>query len=262
MNGPPVERTEPDLFGWPEELRVLHRFGLTDGHRILDLGCGRGSVAAELVRQLPTSHLVGVDSNLSAVPVAADALRQAGDRARVVRGSVLRLPLLSDRFDFAVARLVFQYLSSPVDAAREALRVLRPGGRLAVSDVDRDLSFAVHPELPELHALMARYDAWHRGRGGDRGVGARLRDILQESGAESVETETIRFESHPETAEAFLDGLAGPRRLQELRAAGYVAKAELEDFLAARARWLVSPERAVTRYLRMACGVKSVTAFR
>jgi len=244
------------LLGWPEELRVLRRFGLSDGQRLLDLGSGLGAVAAELLGQLPEATLVGVDSHPGSFPPALDAVSPAAARADFIQGNVARLPLRAEAFDFVMARLVFQYLPHPVDAAREALRVLRPGGLLAISDVDRSLSFAVNPDLPELESLMGRYDRWHRDRGGDRGVGARLKDILREAGAEHPETETIRFESRPESAELFLDSLMGPRRMQELREAGYVTPAEIDEFLAARARWLQSPGRAVTRYLRMACGAK------
>ena len=188
--------------------------------------------------------------------LARTAVHPFEARADFIRGTVTRLPLRSDVFDFAVARLVFQYVPNPGDAAREALRVLHPEGRLAVSDVDRALSFALRPDLPELAVLMSRYDAWHHDRGGDRGVGGRLREILAEAGADRIETETVRFESRPESAELFLDSFMGLRRIAELRRDGYITQAEVDGFLAARGRWLLVPDRAVTRYLRMACGVK------
>ena len=256
MSSPHEDQKLRVLLGWPEEARVLRRFGLRDGHRILNLGSGPGLVAAELLHGWPSSRVVDLDSRLESLVLARAAVDPFDARADFLRGTLMRLPLRADGFDFAVARLVFQYLPHPVDGAREALRVLRPEGRLAISDVDRELSFALHPELPELIALMSRYDAWHRDRGGDRGVGGRLREILTEAGAERIETETVRFESQPESAELFLDALMGPRRMEELLRDGYVTQAEIDEFLAARARWLLSPERAVTRYLRMACGVK------
>ena len=258
MSVPSDEASARALLSWPEEFRVLCRFGLHDGMRVLDLGSGPGLIAAELLDRCPRTVLVGVDR----APSAREPTDRVAVRFRAVQAAADRLPFRSGSFDFVLARLVLQYVRDPVAAAREALAVLRPAGLLAVVDVDRELSYALDPPLPELDRLMARYDAWHRGRGGDRGVGGRLRAILVGAGAVDVQTETIRFESRSETAERYLDVLVGPRRVRELREAGYVTQADIEDFLTARGQWLVSPGRAVTRYLRMACGAAPANGLR
>lgn len=262
MSEPSPEVTASVLLSWPEEIRVLRRFGLRDGIRVLDLGSGPAVAAAELLARSPGTSVVGLEPETASFPRAREATAPHADRWALVRGTADRVPFRAGSFDFVLARLVFQHLRDPVAAAGEALGVLRPGGRLAVTDVDRELSYALDPPLPELDRLMARYDAWHRAGGGDRSVGGRLRAILVSAGAVEVQTETIRFESRPETAERFLDVLAGPGRMRALREAGYVTQAEVDDFLAARARWLLSPGRAATRYLRMACGTAPAGALR
>ena len=262
MSEPAREASARVLLSWPEEIRVLRRFGLRDGMRVLDLGSGSCVAAAELLRGFPGMALVGLEPDPAASVRARDATAPVADRFLAVRASADRVPFRAGSFDFVLARLVFQYVPDPVEAARQALSVLRPGGRLTVTDVDGDLSYALDPPLPGLDRVMARYDAWHRGRGGDRSVGGRLRAILTEAGAVDVQTETIRFESRAETAELYLDVLVGPGRMRALREAGYVTQAEIDDFLAARAQWLLSPGRAVTRYLRMACGAVPASGLR
>lgn len=244
------------LLGWPEELLILRRFGLRDGLRLLDLGSGPGPVAAELLQSFPGMRMVGLDRDPAAPRQGRLATQSTAGRAAFVRGTAERLPVRSHAFDFVMARLLFQYVQAPVAAAKEAMRVLRPGGRVVLTDVDRSLAYALHPSLPELDALMDRYDAWHLQRGGDRGIGERLKDILRDAGAAHVEVETVRFESRAETAELFVDSLMGPARLRDLRQVGRISQDELEGFEAARARWLLTPGRAVTRYWRMAGGVK------
>ncbi len=253
----PVDKPEVPLpFSWPEEMRVLRRFGLEDGVRVLDLGTGPGVVARELLRQWTNIAVIGVDRNLDALVRARSAMGLLAERFSGLAATVEHLPFRSQTFDFATARLLLQYLPAPIPTVREILRTLRPEGRVVVTDVDRTLAYAVTPPLPELDSLMERYDEWHRSRGGDRGVGARLKDILREAGAEHVALETVRFESRPETAAVFLDTLMGPLRLTNLHEAGRVSSEEVAGFLAARDRWLTAPDRGVGRYLRMACGAK------
>ena len=116
--------------------------GDVQGARILDLGCGKGRFARRL-RDLG-SEVVGLDPS-------AGMLAHAGGLSRVM-GSATRLPFPPRRFDAIVAVEVFEHLHAPgLDAALgECLRVLRPGGLLAIVDKNVYALDPLRPWLPRL----------------------------------------------------------------------------------------------------------------
>jgi SAM-dependent methyltransferase len=97
--------------------------------RVIDAGCGTGGLLAVLRRRRPDLDLVGVEWSPDA---AARAARKSG--AAVVSGSINALPVADARFDAAIAADVLCHAAvDPLRALHELLRVLRPGGVLAVN---------------------------------------------------------------------------------------------------------------------------------
>jgi ubiquinone/menaquinone biosynthesis C-methylase UbiE len=115
---------------------VKQALGASSGERILDVGCGPGFYLAELLDVVgPNGSLVGVDGNDGMLAVAAG--RTAG-HANVAfeRADVCALPCADAAFDAALCVQVLEYVADPTAALREMHRVLRPGGRLVVADID------------------------------------------------------------------------------------------------------------------------------
>lgn len=111
---------------------VLGLLGDVAGRRILDVGCGSGLYAAELIQR--GADVVGFDASVRLIELA----RQRAGSAADLRVHDLRDPLewLPDgSIDEAIMALVLHHLDDPVLALREVHRVLRPGGRLVVSTV-------------------------------------------------------------------------------------------------------------------------------
>jgi len=128
---------------------VARALGLSSGQRLVDLGCGRGGPGLWLARETGVS-LVGVDFSPVAIAQAAQRAAAFGlaGRARFAVGELTRTGLPEASADAAVSVDAFHFAADPAAAAREALRILRPGRRLVLTNWQ--------PKVPDDTRLPAR----------------------------------------------------------------------------------------------------------
>jgi SAM-dependent methyltransferase len=114
--------------------------GLRPGHRVLDVGCGRGACtfpAAEAVG--PTGQVIGVDLAPAMARATAEKAATLGlPHVQIVEADVTQLDLPAASFDVVVAGFVVFLLPDPATALRSYARLLRAGGRLAMSSYGLD----------------------------------------------------------------------------------------------------------------------------
>ena len=182
-----------------DRLRVLHNasaaataalldaVGVAPGMTCLDAGCGGGDVTLELAARVgPTGHVVGLDLDEEKLAVARAEAERAGIRhVEYVRGD-LAAATLEPVYDVVHARFLLTHLSDPVEGAHRLAATVRPGGVLALMDIDFT-SIAVHPPHPAHARFVELYVATSRARGGDPYVGLRLGELLQAAGLEDVQ---------------------------------------------------------------------------
>jgi ubiquinone/menaquinone biosynthesis C-methylase UbiE len=239
-----VRRLEAQVAAsWTQELRALRAIGLRDGMRVLDIGCGPGYVSAALARAFPASRVTGVDHDAGLLAMATAAVAKT-PHVTFLQASAARMPVPEAHVDFAIARYVFQHLPEPVAVARELRRVLKPGGRLAIIDVDAALWGVAEPSFPEVAPIYAKTGRAQAERGGDRLIGRRLHRILREAGFEDVQLDAFVYHSDDVGLQAF-EAQITPDRLAPLHARGLVSDAEMATARRAHEAFLGSPRAFV-----------------
>ena len=112
-------------FAYRSELAALKAFMPTEGHG-LEIGVGTGRFAAPL----------GIKVGVEPARAMAEIARSRG--IRVTRAYAEALPFADDSFDFVMLVTVLCFLSDPIQALRETMRVLKPQSRLIIGMIDPD----------------------------------------------------------------------------------------------------------------------------
>jgi len=257
-----ARRDSPDYLlqqvtrSWDKEVRNLDWFGLRDGMAIVDLGCGPCYFAERLADRLPSARITAVD----ALPTMLERVRERlGDRFTLRRARAEETGLPSDSFDFAIARLLLQHLTNPALALREAHRILKPGGKLVIIDVDDELFGLVEPPVPGLDQLLTKGGEAQASRGGNRHIGRWLVQLLQDAGFTELQFEIIAIHSTQAGLAATFPQL-DPAALDYLVQVGTLSPAEHAALSAARQEFMAAENPLAITLLLMACGGKPTGA--
>src|ERR1700691_5211927 len=142
--------------------------------RVLDVGCGPGTITADLAARVPSGQVVGIDAASDVLDLARqEASRRGQANVRFETGNVYQLGFEDGTFDVVHAHQVLQHLSDPVAALAEMRRVCRPGGLVAARDGDYG-GFLWFPEDPELAEWRTLYQRVARAIGGEPDAGRRM----------------------------------------------------------------------------------------
>ena len=130
---------------------------LRAGMRLLDVGCGPGTVTAGLARAVAPGGVVGIDLSADVLGLArSHAVTERLKNVKFQIGDVYQLEFGDGAFDVVYANQLLQHLTDPVRAIREMRRVLKPGGLLAVRDADY-ATMCPSPKFPEFDQWNALY---------------------------------------------------------------------------------------------------------
>jgi len=230
-----------------EEAAAFLLPSLRPGMTVLDVGCGPGSITRGLAERVAPGQVVGIDLSADTLASASqDAAARGVTNLKYDEASVYQLPYPDASFDVAYAHQVFQHLREPAKALREVLRVLKPGGLVAVRDVDWGTA-AYWPADPWLDRFVeTHFKAWYR-NGGEPRMGRHLRALFNAASVDNLEisaavwcyaTPEETIEWGDSYAERLLTSPMGSRPVEY----GFATRADIEAMATAFRAWARHPD--------------------
>ncbi|GAB2569381.1 type 11 methyltransferase [Paractinoplanes abujensis] len=153
--------------------RLFDGLGLRGDEEVLDLGCGRGALLISAALRVPKGRAVGVDlwrtgdqsGNGPEATLRNAAAAGVSEVVSVETADITALPFPDESFDLVVSNIVVHNLMAPGDrdrAVAEAVRVLRPGGRLLLADLGHTRQYESRLRGLGLPAVSRRSLGWRQ----------------------------------------------------------------------------------------------------
>jgi ubiquinone/menaquinone biosynthesis C-methylase UbiE len=215
---------------------------LRAGQRLLDLGCGPGTITADLAALVAPGVVAAVDSAPGILDEARAAAAARGvDNLVFQQADALALPYPDDHFDVVHAHQVLQHLPDPVGALREMRRVCRPGGVVAARDADYR-GFSWTPPDPVLDRWLELYLTVARANGGEPAGGCHLEPWARAAGfVDITATASVWVYASAEERQWWGQSWAGrvtrSAFAEGARSRGLTTDVDLETMAAAWIRW-------------------------
>jgi demethylmenaquinone methyltransferase/2-methoxy-6-polyprenyl-1,4-benzoquinol methylase len=187
--------------------QAIRSLGFTGRETLLDVCTGTGDVAIAAARATRgAGRVVGVDFAGAMLSRARQKIddRELSRRVRMVRGDAMNLPIGSAFVDGVTIAFGIRNVAQPEMACRELLRVLRPGGRLAILEFGLPVVPAVRPlylwyfkhVLPRIGRAVSRHDAAYSYLPASVGAfpwGEAFAEILRAQGFNNVKARPLTF---------------------------------------------------------------------
>jgi SAM-dependent methyltransferase len=219
--------------------QFLRRAGITEGMRVLDLGCGVGDVSLILAKLVgPHGYVTGIDIDGPALEIARVRAQQENHDHLTFEQNDAGSHRPEHLYDAVAGRLILIHTADPLNVLRNAVAMLHKGGIIAFQDIDLSVIPSGYPELPLTLRCQGLIAELFRRVTPHANIGARLFYLMQEAGLPPPECRgECVIDGGPESP--FFEWLAETIRssLPRLEAFDLAKAADLDvDTLAARLR--------------------------
>ncbi len=156
------------------------------GEVILEAGCGIGAQTTIIAGMNPKSRFVSIDISEDSLNRARKATEERRlENVSIQKADIFDLPFAADRFDHIMVCFVLEHLPRPIDAIRNLIRVLKPGGSLTVIAGDHG-SFRCYPDSRDALLAVECLIKVQAILGGNALIGRQLYPLLKEAGLQNI----------------------------------------------------------------------------
>ncbi len=219
---------------------------LQPGQRLLDFGCGPGTISVGLAEAIEPGEMHGVDLQRSQIDLARSVANAGGHRNATFHvGDVTDLPFEDDHFDLAHGHSILTYVPDTRAVLAEVKRVLRPGGLVSVREGIIGSSF-VAPDFEILGDAWVTFAELITADDGHPHMGRDLKRHLLEAGFTDLRP-TASFTSHTTADEVasfwavIRDWFLSPEVRDAATEYGVVSRSHLQNLERAFTRWSTHP---------------------
>ena len=262
----------------PEIVESMRRFtaennsayllpSLRPGFRVLDFGCGPGTISAGLAKRVAPGELHGVDMEESQVEIARNVARVSGaDNAFFHVGDVTELPFEDNFFDVAHCHNLLMHVPDTAAVLREVKRVLKPGGIIGCREMINDSSFS----QPDFGVLRYAWDMFSDLLAADDGhpqMGKELKEHFTAAGFTNIRISSS-FDIYATPADVqFIHGVANnwflaPEITEAAITYGAATRELCDSIRVAYERWVAHPGRSLWPRSRRGAGRQALDGLR
>lgn len=178
--------------GIDREIEMLRYLGVSDDSNILEVGCGPGFYTEHLLKNFDKAHLFCLDNDEKLINYAISKLDNIyKERITFINDDIINSNIPDEYFDIIIARFVFQHLNTPIKALKEIYRILKPGGKVIIIDVENSLWGTTYPKSKLIESLNIEIMEQQKKLQGNREIGSVLLTLLKLSNFKNLKIEVV-----------------------------------------------------------------------
>ena len=175
-----IKRLEKQAnLGCEKEVKMLRNLGVSNDNLILEVGSGPGFYTKILLDNFINSEIVSLDIDENLLKYSNNMLKDYKERVTFLNDDITKSSIPDEYFDTIIVRFVFQHLTEPIAALKEIYRILKPGGKVIIIDVDSELWGVTFPKsdlIKNLNSDLAKYQS---SLNGNRTIGRSILTLLR-----------------------------------------------------------------------------------